>query len=43
VPFAPGLQYLEVDPAAVVADKNAQLTGLIFEFNLDPAGSGMPE
>lgn len=43
VPFAAGLQYLEVNPAAVVADENTQLTGLIFEFNLNPAGSGVPE
>jgi len=38
---AAGLQYVEVNPAAVVADKNAQLTGCIFEFNFNPVSSGV--
>jgi len=43
VPIAAGLQYLEVNSTAIVAHKNAQLTGCIFDFNLNPAGSGVSE
>lgn len=37
------LQYVLVDPTAVVAHKYAQLTGGIMEFHPDPGGPGVAE
>src|SRR5271166_2696623 len=43
VPVASGVEYLRVDPTAIVAYEKPQMAGRIFEFNLDIARAGVTE
>jgi hypothetical protein len=43
VTFSAGVQYLRVDPAAIIANQNLQLVRGIFQFQFDAARLGVPE